>query len=53
MEGKEGVVFFVKVQERNLLALDEKWRHKYWLWQKVRRGKSNFLGMEPVSVGHR
>lgn len=39
--------FFVKAQERNLLALDEKCGHKYWQWKKVQRGENTVLGVKP------
>ena len=45
--------FVVKAQERDLVTLDEQWKHKYWRWQKVGRGERDFLVMESVSEGHR
>ena len=45
--------FVVKAQERDLVTLDEQWKHKYWRWQKVGRGELDFLAVEPVSEGHR
>ena len=45
--------FVVKAQERDLVTLDEQWKHKYWRWQKVGRGERDFLGVEPVLDGHR
>ena len=53
LKGKNGWWFVVKAQEKNLLDLDEKWKHKQWQWQKVRRGGNDFLGVGPVSSGHR
>ena len=44
--------FVVKAQERDLVTLDEQWKHKYWRWQKVGR-ECDALGVEPVSDGYR
>ena len=35
------------------VEVDEKWNHKHWQWQKVRGGGNDFLGVGPVSAGHR
>ena len=43
----------MKAQERDLVTLDEQWKHKYWRWQKVGRGERDFVAVEPVSEGHR
>ena len=51
--GKKGWWFIVKAPERCLVEVDEKWNHKHWQWQKVRGGGNDFLGVAPVSAGHR
>ena len=53
LNGKYGWWFIVKAPERCLVVVDEKWEHRHWQWQKVRRGESDFLGVGPVSAGHR
>ena len=53
LNGKNGWWFIVKAPERCLVGVDEKWKHRHWQWQKVRRGESDFLGVGPVSAGHR
>ena len=53
LDGKNGWWFIVKAPERCLVGVDEKWKHRHWQWQKVRRGESDCLGVGPVSAGHR
>ena len=44
LNGKNGWWFVVKAQEKNLLELDEKWKHKHWQWQRVQKGENDFRG---------
>ena len=53
VNGKDGCWFVVQPPKKNLLKLDKVWQHKYWQWQRIQRGRNDFLGVGPVSIGHR
>ena len=42
LKGKNRWWLTVEAPEKRLQALDKKWQHKHWYWQKVHAGESVF-----------
>ena len=53
VNGKDGWWFVVKGPEKNLMKVDKVWQHKHWCWQRIQRGRNDFLAVGPVPIGHR
>ena len=52
LNGKNGCWFVVKAEEKNLLDLDVKWKHKHWQCQRVRSVGNDLLWGETCVSGH-